>query len=50
MATLWQVLKPEDKLKLARLYQKLAGFEFTPPDSPDLSGQFELKLESLEEI
>ena len=50
MTTLWQILKPEDKLKLATLYRELAGFEFVPPGSPDQSVQCETKLESLEEI
>ena len=50
MTTLWQILKPEDKLKLARLYQELAGFEFVPPDHPDQAVCSEGKLESLEEI
>ena len=50
MATLWQILKPEQKLELARLYRKLAGFEFIPPDSPDLLVRCETKLESPEEI
>ena len=50
MTTLWQILKPEDKLKLARLYQELAGFEFVPPGSSDQAVRSETKLESLEEI
>lgn len=50
MATLWQILKPEQKLELARLYRKLAGFEFIPPDNPRQVIQCELKLESPEEI
>lgn len=51
MATLWQILKPEDKLKLAGLYQRLAGFEFLPPGSgPARAIECEPKLESLEEI
>lgn len=50
MAMIWQILKSEDKLKLARLYQELAGFEFIPPDSLDKLVQFEPKPESLEEI
>jgi len=50
MAILWQILKPEDKLKLARLYQELAGFEFVPPENPGHAIKCETKLESLEEI
>lgn len=50
MAILWQILKPEDKLKWARLYRKLAGFEFSPPNSPSQTIQCEIKIESPEEI
>ena len=50
MATLWQILKPEDKVKLARLYEALAGFPFIPPGSPDRSVHWQTKIESPEEI
>ena len=50
MATLWHILKPEDKLKLAMLYRDIAGFDFIPPNSPDPVIQCETKTESLEEI
>ena len=50
MPILWQILKPEDKMKLGKLYRKLAGFEFIPPDSPRQTIQCETKIESLEEI
>lgn len=50
MATLWQILKPEQKVELARLYRELAGFELIPPDSPGQAVRCEPKLESLEEI
>ena len=49
MATLWQILKPEQKLKLARLYEQLAGCEFIPPDTAR-AVRWETKLESPEEI
>jgi len=50
MATLWQILKPEQKLELASLYRKLAGFEFIPPESPKQAIRCETKIESLKEI
>jgi len=50
MTTLWQILKPEDKLKLGNLYRVLAGFEFTPPDNRDRPVKCETKLEPIEEI
>ena len=50
MATFWHILKPEQKLGLAKLYRELAGFPFVPPGDPDRSVQCETKLESLEEI
>lgn len=50
MATLWQILKPEDKLKLATLYRALAGFEFAPPGTEARVVKCEPKLESLPEI
>jgi len=50
MATLWQILKPEDKMKLAGLYRALAGFPFIPPDSPGHPVKCETKLEPIEEI
>ena len=49
MATLWQILKPQDKVKLATLYRALAGFEFVPP-GPAQAMKCESKIESLEEI
>lgn len=49
MATLWHILKPEDKLKLAMLYQYLAGFDFIPPNSADRMIQYETKTEDLQE-
>ena len=50
MATLWQILTPENKVKLASLYQELAGFEFIPPESSRPPVKYETKLESIEEI
>ena len=50
MATLWQILKPEDKLKLATLYRELAGFEFIPPERLTHPVKCETKLEPLQEI
>lgn len=50
MPLLWQILKPEDKLKLATLYWVLAGFEFIPPGTEVCAVKCETKLESLEEI
>ncbi|MBA7466135.1 hypothetical protein ES707_01310 [subsurface metagenome] len=50
MFTIWQILKPEDKLKWARFYKELDGFEFIPPNSPSQTIQCETKLERLEEI
>lgn len=50
MATLWQILKPEDKLKWARFYKELDGFEFVPPNSSKQTIQCEMKIESPEEI
>lgn len=50
MATLWHILKPEDKLKLAKLYRGLAGFDFIPPGSPGQAIQWETKIEDVQEI
>ncbi len=50
MAKLWDILKSEQKLKLAKLYRELAGFPFVPPDSAGQTIKCEPKLESLEEI
>lgn len=50
MATLWQILKPEDKVKLATLYRALAGLKFLPPGTEVRAVKCETKLESPEEI
>jgi len=50
MATLWQILKPEDKMKLANLYRVLAGFDFIPPGNRDRPIECKSKLEPIEEI
>lgn len=50
MPTLWQILKPEQKLEWARFYKELADREFIPPDMPSQPIQCETKLEGLEEI
>jgi len=50
MATLWQILSPENRNKLADFYEEKFGRAFIPPGRHGKDIELKTKLEDLNEI
>ena len=48
MPKLWDLLSPLNKVKLARLYKKITGFDFTPPKEDKRKIHCEVKIDPKE--
>lgn len=51
MAKLWDILSPENKVNLAKVYKNLTGLDFVPPKDEDKRKiHCEAKVEAIEEL
>jgi len=47
---IWYLISSEAREALSKLYRKLAGFPFTPPEDDTPLVSFDFRMESTEEI